>query len=162
MPADLLPTRFKPESWLLNKSDIVQWWKCALLFLCFYKFWRAIYRPLLTLLCLLLPHSAFYWVFFCLLVKRKGEQIRGKKKIPGSWRSWMWGACQSVLAQCGLMEFNWNPSSGKTGCSNGLCSSCIVKCLVIFMTGRLIWKDGIYEKYSTLWLQPCSLGIHTM
>lgn len=74
----------------------------------------------------------------------------------------MWGACQSVSAQCGLMEFNWNPSSGKTGCSNGLCSSRIVKCLVIFTTGRLIWKDWIYEKYRTLWLQPCRLGTHTM
>lgn len=61
----------------------------------------------------------------------------------------MWGACQSVLAQSGLMEFNLSPSSGKTGCSNSLWSSCIVKCLMILMTARLILKDWIYENLMT-------------
>lgn len=82
-------------------------------------------------------------------MKKKGEQIREKKKIPGSWRFSMWGACQSVLAQSGLMEFNLNPLSGKTGCSNSLWSSCIVKCLMILMTARLILKDWVYETLMT-------------
>lgn len=46
-----------------------------------------------------------------------------------------------MLAHCGLMEFNLNPLSGKTGYSNGLWSSSIVKYLVIFMTARLLLKD---------------------
>lgn len=128
----------------------------------FLQILKGISSLLLTLLHFLLPHSAFSWACFCLLVKRKGEQIRKKKKNPASWRFWMWGACQSVSTQCDLMEFNLNPSSGKTGCRNGLWSSCIVKCSVIFMTARLILKGWIYEKYRTLWLQPCSLGIQTL
>lgn len=100
------------------------------------------------------PFSIF-WAFFCLLVKRQGEQIR-------LLEVWLWGACQRALAPCGLMECSLNPSSGKTGGSNGLWSSCIAKCLVKFRTARLTLKDWIYEKHRTIWLQPCNLGIQTV
>lgn len=145
MPADLLPTRFKTLTWRLNKRNIVHWGKLALLFLCFYKFWRAIYSPLLTLLHFLLPHWAFYWVVFW---KKRGAN---QKKNQGSWGFCMWGACQSVLAWYGLMEFNLYPLSGKIDCSNGLWSFSI-KCLIIFMIARLILKDLICEKLRSLWL----------
>lgn len=140
----------------LKQSNTVQRWKRTLLCLCFCRCWRAVWSLLLTSLCFLWPHSAYYWAFFCVLMKRKGEQIR--KKTPGSWRFWLWGACQSALARCGLMEFNLNPASAKAGCSDGLGSSCLAKCWVIFMTARLILEDWIYEKYRTIWLQPHNLG----
>ena len=75
MPADLLPTRFKTETWLLTKAILCSDGNAPSCFLCFYKFWS----PLLTLLHFLLPHSAFSWAFFCLLVKKRGVQIRKKK-----------------------------------------------------------------------------------
>lgn len=152
MPTDLLPTCFKTGTWLLNKSNIVQWWKCALLFLCFYKFWRAIYIPLLTVLIFFYPIQHFPGLAFVPYWRKKGTQMRGQRK-PRLLKIWD----VRCLSQC-INALRFDGIYFESAClaveasALALWSSGIVKCSVMFMTARLILRDWIYKKYRALWL----------
>lgn len=103
MPADLLPTRFKPETWLLNKSDIVLLdGNAPSCFCVFTNSEGPFYRSLLTLLCLLLPHSAFYWVFFCLLRRERGSKLKKKIQALGGF------GCEVLVKVYRLSVVWWN------------------------------------------------------
>lgn len=108
MPADLLPTRFKTGTWLLNKSKIVQWWKHALLFFVFLQILKGHLCPLLTLLHFLLPCSAFSWAFFCVLVKGKGEQIKKKREGRKEIQALGGFGCEVLVKVCWHSVVWWN------------------------------------------------------